>query len=294
MDWDKLRVFHAVALAKSLTKAGDNLNLSQSAISRQISGLEDKLGIALFHRHARGLVLTEQGEILFRTVSEMVTKLQATEVSLADANAKPKGPFRVTVTSTFGNLWLAAQMKEFGDLYPEILVTLLCDDRELDLSKREADAAIRFVPSTHPDLVQVPFFKMRNALFASNDYLQQYGTPTKVSELANHRLLGFDATINDFPSPEVNWLFEGAGVNFKPFFRANSLLALRTAVKLGMGIAALPEYLVSRTRRITKVLPELEGPVTDAWYVYPVELKNSKRIAVFRNFIAQKVAEANF
>ena len=294
MDWDKLRVFHTVALAKNLTKAADNLNLSQSAVSRQISALEEKLGIALFHRHARGLVLTEQGEILLRTVSEMVTKLQATEVSLTEASAKPKGAFKLTTSSTFGNLWLAAQMKEFCDMYPEIDVTLICEDRELDLTQREADAAIRFTETTQPDLVQVPLFTLRNGLFASNDYLQEFGTPKTVEDLANHRLLAFDTSINDFPSPQVNWLFEGKGVNFKPYFRANTLLALRTLVKQGVGIAVLPEYLVHRSRRITRVLPEMEGPLTDAWYVYPVELKNSKRIAVFRNFISQKIAESNF
>ncbi|OYW13103.1 MAG: LysR family transcriptional regulator, partial [Rhodospirillales bacterium 12-54-5] len=146
MDWDKLRIFHAVGMSKSLTRAGDVLNLSQSAVSRQISALEESMKVPLFHRHARGLMLTEQGELLYRTVSEMVTKLQATEISLAESSAKPRGPYKITVPSTFGTLWLSAQMKEFTDLYPEIEVTLLCEDRELDLARREADAAIRFHP----------------------------------------------------------------------------------------------------------------------------------------------------
>ena len=294
MDWDKLRVFHTVALARSLTKAGETLNLSQSAVSRQIASLEEKMGIALFHRHARGLILSEQGEILLRTVSEMVTKLQATEISLAETNSRPKGVFKLTVTPAFGTLWVAAQLKEFCDLYPEIEVTLLCEDRELDLTKREADAAIRFHPSRQGDLVQIPLFELRNSLFASNDYLQQYGTPVNISDLSRHRLLGFDASATSLPSPHVNWLFEGEGKTFKPVFRANSLLALRTAVKQGMGIAVLPEYLLHRSRRVSRVLPSVNGPRTQAWYVYPVELKNSKRIAVFRNFITQKLAEASF
>ncbi len=294
MDWDKLRVFHAVALAKSLTRAGEQLHLSQSAVSRQISGLEEKMGIPLFHRHARGLMLTEQGEILLRTVSEMVTKLQATEISLAESSSKPKGPFRITVSATFGTMWLAAQLKEFCDLYPEIELTLLAGDTELNLTTREADAAIRFYPARHPDLVQVPLFKMRNALYASVEYLHQHGTPTKVADLAQHKLLAYDTSLNDFPSPELNWLFEGEGKDFKPAFRANSLLALRTAVKQGMGIAVLPEYLTHKSRRITRVLPDTTGPVSEAWYVYPVELRNSKRIAVFRSFITQKLTESHF
>ncbi len=295
MDWDKLRVFHAVALAKSLTKAGETLNLSQSAVSRQISGLEEHMGIALFHRHARGLMLTEQGEILCRTVSEMVMKLQQTEISLAEATAKPKGPFKLTVPSTFGTLWLSAQMKEFTELYPDIEVTLICEDRALDLATRQADAAIRFYPARHPDLVQIPIMSLRNSLYASNDYLRLHGVPQRVSDLAQHRLLGFDTSLGDLPFTEVNWMFElGAKLQLRPFFRVNSLIAMRSAVKQGMGIAALPDYLVHRTRHISRVLPEVAGPVTEAWYVYPMELKNSKRIAVFRNFVTQKIAESNF
>ena len=295
MDWDKLRIFHAVAQSKSLTKAGESLNLSQSAVSRQISALEEGMGIALFHRHARGLVLSEQGEILFRTVCEMVTKLQQTEITLAEATLRPKGPFKVTVPATFGTLWLAAQMKEYTDLYPDIDVTLICEDRELDLATREADAAIRFRPARHPDLVQVPIMRLNNSLYASNDYIREHGVPKNVADLANHKLLGFDGAGGNLPFPEVNWLFDlAAGKAFAPFFKVNSLIAMRTAVKQGMGIAALPDYLVHRTRHISRVLPEVEGPTTEAWYVYPMELKNSKRIAVFRQFISQKIAESNF
>jgi DNA-binding transcriptional LysR family regulator len=295
MDWDKLRIFHAVALSKSLTRAGDTLNLSQSAVSRQISALEEKMGIALFHRHARGLVLSEQGEILMRTVSEMVTKLQQTEITLAEATLRPKGPYKISVPATFGTLWLAAQMKEYTDLYPDIAVTLVCEDRELDLTIREADAAIRFHPARHPDLVQVPIMRLRNSLYASNDYLREHGLPKSLADLANHKLIGFDSTVSNAPFPEVNWLFEHAATkNLAPFFKVNSLIATRTAVKQGMGIAALPDYLVHRTRHISRVLPDIEGPVTEAWYVYPMELKNSKRIAVFRQFITLKIAESNF
>lgn len=295
MDWDKLRVFHTVGLYKSLTRAGAALNLSQSAISRQVSSLEEKLGIPLFHRHARGLILTEHGEILFRTVSEMVTKLQATEISLADATLKPKGPFKLTVPVTFGTLWLAAQMKEYCDLYPDIQMTLICEDRELDLSKREADAAIRFQPSKHPDLIQIPIMRLQNSLYASNDYLRQHGVPSSIDDLAKHRLLGFDNSGNIVPFPEVNWMFElPAKERLAPYFMANSLLALRTMVKQGMGIAALPNYLMHRTRHISRVLDNLQSPITEAWYVYPMELKNSKRIKVFRSFVTEKIAQSNF
>ncbi|MFZ4124461.1 MAG: LysR family transcriptional regulator [Rickettsiales bacterium] len=296
MDWDKLRIFYTVALSKSLTKAGESLNLSQSAVSRQISALEEKLGIALFHRHARGLMLTEQGEILFRTVSDMVTKLQTTENALSESSTKPKGPYKLTAPATFTNIWLSKQMKEFTDLYPDIDVTLLSEDRELDLTIREADAAIRFYPAKHPDLVQVPLMTLHNSLYASSDYLQMYGTPKSIADLKHHKLLGFDASFAS-PFQEVNWLYElpeAKDLGLKPFFKVNSLFSLRVAIKQGMGIAPLPDYIMYKTRHIARVLPEIQGPTTETYYVYPVELKNSKRIAVFRNFITQKIAESGF
>lgn len=298
MDWDKLRIFHTVGQSKSLTQAGALLGLSQSALSRHIGALEEKLGVPLFHRHARGLTLTEQGDILFRTVSDMVTKLQQTEVSLSEATAKPKGPFKLSVPSTFGTLWLAQQMKEYTDLYPDISVTLICDDREPEMSIREADAAIRFQPinaARQPDIIQLPIMQLRNSLYASNDYLRLHGIPSSMADLKRHKLLGFESTGGIPPFPEVNWLYERkGGAALEPYFKVNSLVAMRTAVKQGMGIAALPDYLMHRTRHISRVLPEIEGPATQAYYQYPMELKNSKRIAVFRQFVTQKISESNF
>lgn len=296
MDWDKLRIFYTVALSKSHTKASETLNLSQSAVSRHIAGLEDRLGIPLFLRHARGLMLTEQGEILFRMVSEMVSKLQATELALAETNARPRGPYKLTAPGAFTNIWLSRQMKEFTDMYPEIQVTLISEDRELDLTTREADAAIRFYPTKHSDLVQIPLMTLHNSLYASNDYLRLHGIPQTLADLAQHKLLGFE-TASASPFQEVNWLFdlpEAQALGLKPFFAVNSLFSLRVAVKQGMGIAAFPDYMMYRTRHITKVLPELQGPSTEGYYVYPVELKNSKRVAVFKQFIQQKIAESDF
>lgn len=296
MDWDKLRVFHTVGLHKSLTKAGQVLNLSQSAVSRQISALEERMHIALFHRHARGLMLSEQGEILFKTVSDMVSKLEATEMALAEASTKPKGPFKLTAPSAFTNLWLTQQMREFTELYPDIEVTLVAADRELDLTLREADAAIRLYPARQPDLVQRPLMSFSNSLFASNDYLHEHGVPTMLSDLKDHKLLGFEEG-GTAPFAEVNWLYqlpEAKQLGLKPYFKVNSLMALRTAVKQGMGIAPLPNYLMYRARHVSRVLPQVEGPKTEAYYVYPMELKNSKRVNVFRNFIAQKIAAASF
>jgi DNA-binding transcriptional LysR family regulator len=175
MDWDKLRVFHAVAEAGSFTHAGDLLNLSQSAVSRQISALEESLRVPLFHRHARGLILTEQGELLYRTAHEVFGKLAMIEAQLTESKDRPKGALRVTTTVAFGSTWLAPRMGDFIEVYPEIEVHLLLEDRELDLSMREADVAIRLSPPRQADLIQRHLLTVHMQVYAAPSYIQRYG-----------------------------------------------------------------------------------------------------------------------
>jgi|CXWL01.1.fsa_nt_gi DNA-binding transcriptional LysR family regulator len=292
MDWDKLRVFHTVATAHSFTRAGEVLNLSQSAISRQISSLEESLQVALFTRHARGLILTEQGDILFRTVSEVLSRLSAAENALLESKERPRGPLKITAPATFGTTWLTPRMREFSETYPEIAITILVDDRELDLTMREADVAIRMFPAKHPDLIQKKLTALNNSIYASNDYLRVYGVPKSAEDLRQHRLVLFGDEQNQ-PFAEVNWILKTIGASDAPHkspFKINSLFGMLKAVKSGIGIAGLPDYMV-QSKSITKLLPELNGPKTEMYLVYSMEMRNSKRINVFKEFLVRKLAE---
>ena len=142
MDWDKLKIFHAVAEAGSFTKATINLNLSQSAISRQILSLENDLKIKLFERHARGLSLTDNGEHLYKTAHEVISKLKDVESTLIDKRDKLSGKLTITTVVSFGTVWLTPRIKEFMKLNPEVEIELIFDDTELDLSTRQADIGI--------------------------------------------------------------------------------------------------------------------------------------------------------
>jgi DNA-binding transcriptional LysR family regulator len=294
MDWDKLRVFHAVAEAGSFTHAGDSLNLSQSAVSRQISGLEESLQVPLFHRHARGLILTEQGELLYRTARDVFAKLSMTEAMLSESKDRPKGPLKVTTTVAFGSAWLTPRLKEFVELYPEITLSLVVDDGELDLSMREADVAIRMSPPRQPDLVQRHLLTVRNHLFASSEYLKKYGTPARAEDLDDHRLIiyGDDAKP---PAASVNWLLEAGakpGDDRRPILKVNNVTGICRAVVSGLGIGSIPNFMVEETVDLVRVLPEISGPTIEAYFVYPEELRPSKRISVFRDFLIRKVQEA--
>ena len=113
MDWEKVKIFRYVAQSKSFTHAGEKLNLSQSAISRQIKKLEEELRVILFHRHARGLLLTEQGETLLQYANEMFDKMSTAENNISANKEKPRGELRVTTTIGFGSVWLTTHIGEF-------------------------------------------------------------------------------------------------------------------------------------------------------------------------------------
>jgi DNA-binding transcriptional LysR family regulator len=293
MDWDKLRVFHAVAEAGSFTHAGESLNLSQSAVSRQISALEESLSVPLFHRHARGLILTEQGELLFRTAREVFAKLAMAEGLISESKDRPKGPLKITTTVAFGSIWLTPRIREFLDLYPEIQVSLVVDDSELDLSMREADVAIRMSPPRQPDLIQRHLVSVQVHIYASNEYVQKYGAPKRPEELEEHRVIVYGEDARP-PMPGVNWLLEVGskpGQDRRPILTVNNTYGMLRAIMSGLGVAALPDFVASEQQGLVRILPEVSGPPNEAYFVYPEELRTSKRISVFRDFLLRKVAE---
>ncbi len=292
MDWDKLRVFHAVAEAGSFTHAGETLNLSQSAVSRQISALEEALAVPLFHRHARGLILTEQGESLNRTVREVFAKLAMTEALLTESKEKPAGRLKVTTTVGFGANWLAPRLAQFLETYPDISISLLLDDTDLDLAMREADVAIRMHPPRQPDLIQRHLKQIGWLVLAHPDYLARHGTPQRAEELDQHRLILFGEYRP--PVADINWLAE-AGTRGGRIRRAtlevNSQHAMFLAIQAGVGIGVLPDWMSPELDGLTRLLTDLKTPKVDVFFVYPEELRNSKRVAVFRDFLVARLQE---
>ena len=292
MDWDKLRVFHAVAEAGSFTHAGDTLNLSQSAVSRQISALEEALQVPLFHRHARGLILTEQGEALNRTVREVFAKLAMTEALLTESREKPAGRLKVTTTVGFGSSWLAPRLQDFLEAYPDVSISLLLDDSDLDLAMREADVAIRMHPPKQPDLVQRHLMTIEWHLYASPEYLKKHGMPQRPEDLDAHKLVLF----GDYrpPVPDINWPAEVGrrpGNPRRALLEVNNAQAVVLAIRSGLGIGAVSDFMNAEVQDLVRVLPDLKSPKVDVFFVYPEELRNSKRVAVFRDFLLARLAE---
>jgi len=288
MDWDKLRIFHAVADAGSLTHAGDRLHLSQSAVSRQIRGLEESLNTTLFHRHARGLILTEQGELLFDATRAMLKRLDAATARIRDSEEEVFGELRVTTTIGFGTLWLAPRLPHLYDKYPDLKIDLMLEERVLDLPMREADVAIRMKEPSQADLIRKRLMSIHMGLFAHPDYLKDNPAPASVSDFHRHRLI-----CQNPHSAQV-----GAGANMVSELLAHEMPAILTVnnyfgvlqgVLHNLGIGVLPDYLTQDFPELVRILPEVESNEVPVFLAYPEELRHSKRIAAFRDFVQDEI-----
>ncbi len=291
MDWDKLKTFHAAAQAGSLTKAAEMLGLSQSAVSRQIAALEEDLGATLFHRHARGLIRTEPGNLLFEAAKEIAAKAAIAQARVRDARDEPCGELKVTAPTALGAIWLAPRLAEFHDEYPQIRIRLMLDDFELDLAGLEAEVGIRPWPSTQNDLVQRKLLSVHQHLYASHDYVERRGTPQTAAALDAHPIIHYGPP-QLAPIPGLDW---AAKVGREPgqaprpaVIEVNTIYGVMKAIEAGMGIGALPDYVARENNRLQRVLPELDGPDFEVYFVYPSELRGSRRIIAFRDFLIEQ------
>ena len=284
MDWDKLRVFHAVAEAGSLTHAGESLRLSQSAVSRQIRALEDNLGATLFHRHARGLILTEQGELLFEATKEMNRRLVAAGARIRDSKDEVFGELRVTTTVGFGAMWLTPRLGQFFDLYPDLSLDLMMTENVLDLPMREADVAIRMREPQQAELIRRPLFDVHMRFYASASYVEKHGAPANADELRDHRMIGYSPNAQQ-PTPVGWWLNAQLSVAHRATLLMNNYFAILQAVEAGIGVAALPDYLAVDHPTLRLVASGLHSPSFTVYFAYPEELRRSRRVEAFRDFV---------
>ena len=288
MDWDKLRIFHAVADAGSLTHAGDVLHLSQSAVSRQIRALEDSLGTTLFHRHARGLILTEQGELLFEATSSMVRKLDTTAARIRDSEENVFGELKVTTTTGFGSMWLVPRLAKLYERYPDLKIDLMLEERVLDLPMREADVAIRMKEPSQQDLIRRRLLNIRMRLYATPEYLEKAGTPMTFEDMAAHRLI-----CQNPQNPQVS---SGAvlsqallALNMTSTLMVNNYFGVLQGVLNHVGIGVLPDYLTADFTNLVRVLPEIESGEVPVFLAFPEELRTSRRVTAFRDFVLEEI-----
>jgi DNA-binding transcriptional LysR family regulator len=296
LDWDKLRIFHIAAESGSFTHAAEKLNMSQSAVSRQISALEEDLGLKLFIRHARGLVLTEVGEQLFRTAHRMQAELAQVQTLMSESQDVPTGQLIVTTTVGIGSGWLAPRIHEFLQLYPDIQIEIRLNDAELDLAMREADVAIRLHRPNQSEMIQRKLFTVHNHFYVSLDYLAANGEPRTLEELDNHPIVSFGEPVPSYLG-DINYIERLGRADSSPrrsALKVNAIYGMMQACRAGIGVAMLPDYVTEEETTLKRVLTGVELPAYEAYFVYPPALKSSKRVGVFRDFLVGKAREWQF
>lgn len=289
MDWDKLKIFHNVALDLNISEAANKMNISHSSISRQISSLERDLKVSLFQRHARGLSLTEQGKILFKTVHDIFGKIALTEAQLTDSKEKPTGSLKIAATVAFGTTWLAPRMTKFINSYPDIDVSIKIENKYTDLSQGEADVALRLKEPTQMDLIRFPLYEFQFKIYSSPEYIEKFGIPSDVKDLSNHRIVAFGKDVE--PSiPDVNCILDliPRSKKYKVLFISNMYGVMR-AIAAGAGVGALPDYMKTTKNNLVPILPEANTPKATIYFTYPSELKGSKKIEALRDFLVREV-----
>jgi DNA-binding transcriptional LysR family regulator len=288
VDWDKLRIFHAVADKGSLTHAGEVLHLSQSAVSRQIRALEESLSVTLFHRHARGLILTEQGELLFDATSQMARRLDAAAARIRDSEDEVFGELRVTTTTGFGTLWLAPRLAKLYAKFPALKIDLMLEERVLDLPMREADVAIRMKEPTQADLIRKRLMNIKMRLYATQEYLAAHGAPKNMDDFAHHRLISQHAGTAQVAAGAL-LVAELMSHDIPSTLTVNNYFGVLQGVLNHLGIGVLPDYITEDSPDLVRVLPDVESGEVPVFLAYPEELRHSKRVAAFRDFVTDEI-----
>lgn len=288
MQWDKLKTFYYVAKFENFTKTAQHLNISQSALSRQVTDLEHQVGHQLFKRLPRGLVLTRQGQLLFQNVEKMLLFSELALTQIQNDQVEPQGDLSIGANVGLVDTWLYKIIPGFVKRYPKINLSILSKDGPLDVESLEVHVALQPYIHNQPTLIQNPLTNWNRKLYASKEYLEEYGAPQTVEDLEQHRLIGFGSEkIHLFDN--INWHLKLSSNNKKvqkPYISANSLRTLFHFAENGFGIVSFSqESLLLKDSDLVEILPEISGPNFDICFTYPIQLKGIKTISVLEEYL---------
>lgn len=294
MDLNRLHIFQIVAKEQSLTGAGSALELSQSAVSRHMSQLEQDLECKLFLRHARGLSLTEEGELLYRTINKISALLNTTESLLNDYKETVSGTLKIAATTAVATVWLPKRLPLFMNKYPNLKLEFILTDGDIDFSTREADVAIRFANNApqYNDLIIESLFKVRFNVYGSKIYFDRYSMPLKKEELSQHRLIVY-GTKNATPANFINILLKlGAkiGDERKPYIEVANAFGILECVRAGLGLGLIADYIARDYPELIPVFENVIPKSDELIMIYPKHLKTSKRILALSQFLKEVVS----
>lgn len=285
-DWNALRSFLAIARTGSLQGAARALGVNHSTVFRRLNALETRLGVRLFDRSPRGYALTVAGEHMLASAERVEDEILGLERRLLGGDVRLAGTLRVTTTDTLVHGLLGPHLRAFRAAYPEIELELITGNAMFDLSKREADVALR--PSRHPGdaMVGRKLAAIAVALYGARAYLADRGRPASAAELAGHALITGDASLAHLPA--TRWLGSHASAG-APVLRCNSWLSQFAAARAGLGLATLPCFLGDGAPELVRVLPPDPALAGELWLVTHPDLRRTARVRAFMETLARGI-----
>lgn len=286
MEWDKLKTFYHVARSKSFTKAAELINLTQSAVSRQIISLEEQVKCSLFVRTKRGLVLTKEGEVLFDCVQRMYNQAERARASIHQSD-EPKGTLRLAITTGFFTSYFAPLIDGFLKKYPDIKLSIESRNNSPDWNILEFDLSISPLVQDRYNLLHHHLLANEVALYASPEYLKKHGTPTATADLDNHQLISFGIE-GAHPFHKMNWhLYAGMreGEKRPAFFEANNPEIRVMMARQHYGIATISEEHPNiHDGSLVRVLSDIQMPLIHTYLMYPIHMQGSACVRAFRDY----------
>lgn len=287
---DSLQTFVSVVRSRNFTSAADSLGVTPSAVSKQISSLEEKLGVRLLNRTTRSVSPTEAGQMFYQHCENILESITEAEKLVTDFDVTPRGRLRITAMSNFGRRELARIFNDFSELYPDISFELHISDRPVDIVKEGYDFALRIGTLEDSRLIAKPVAEQKIAVCASPEYLQKWGTPQSFEDINNHRIL----LVANAEYARINWLrqFEkdhGFTLqNIERKLTVNDIDLVYEACLKGMGITALPTYIAERhleNGELTQLFKEADIPVRTIKVVFPQNRYLANKSRAFLDFI---------
>lgn len=280
MDWNDLKYVKAIADAGSVADAAQKLNVHQSTVFRRLNTLEEDLGVRLFERLPNGYVMTAAGEDFCQAAERIEVDIANLNRRISGQDMRPSGTIRVTTSDALFIKLLSPCFAEFRAAYPEIELEVLISTEVFNLTKRDADVAIRTTKNPPETLIGRKVATISSAVYGSKGYLK---THPNLSHLDTHNWLGFDESIVD--SATAKWLKQMIP-DEQCQYRLNTCAALLATVKANQGLAILPCYVGDTEPELVQVLPEIPALEKDLWILTHEDLKYVTRIKTFVDFVA--------
>jgi DNA-binding transcriptional LysR family regulator len=284
LQWDDLRYFLAVHRHGTHASAGRALRVAPTTIGRRLAALEEALGVKLFQRTPTGLLLSESGQVLRAHAERVEAEVLASERELTGADRRVSGPVRVTAGDGMATHVLAPRLWELQQAHPELRVELRANNLAVDLSRREADVAVRLFRPREQSLIARRLAPFAFGVYGSEPYFARRGRPSGMKDAARHDWLGPEATQDGTPPGE--WLRRHIPAS-RVVLRSSATTVILSACAAGQGLAVLPELLAAHEPRLVSVLPRAALPTRELWAVTHQDLRHSARVEAVMDWLAR-------